>query len=76
MALQLLMWDVDVPAAAIDMEVEDGWITLSGTVGHQFESDAAFSDVSSLLGVYGITNKINVLALAEGGPQVGHPRAR
>jgi osmotically-inducible protein OsmY len=59
-ALQALMWDVEVPAESIDVKVQDGWITLKGSVGHQYESDAAYDDVADLYGVYGITNEIKV----------------
>jgi osmotically-inducible protein OsmY len=59
-ALQLLMWDSELPVGAIDVRVLDGWVTLEGYVDHQFQSDAAFDDVSKLFGVYGITNKIAV----------------
>ena len=59
-ALQILMWDVDVPAESLDVSVEDGWVTLKGDVSYQFESDAAFDDVASMYGVIGVTNKIAV----------------
>jgi osmotically-inducible protein OsmY len=59
-ALQILMWDAEVPAELIDVKVEDGWVTLKGDASFQFESDAAFDDVASLYGVTGITNKIRV----------------
>jgi hypothetical protein len=62
-ALQALMWDVEVPAESIDVKVENGWITLKGSVGDQYESDAAYDDVASLYGVYGITNEIKVDSL-------------
>ena len=62
-ALQALMWDVEVPAESIDVKVEDGWITLKGYVDHQYQSDAAYDDVASLYGVYGITNEIKVEGL-------------
>jgi osmotically-inducible protein OsmY len=58
--LQSLMWDVEVPAESIDVKVENGWITLKGSVSRQYESDAAYDDVASLYGVYGITNEIKV----------------
>jgi osmotically-inducible protein OsmY len=58
--LQILMWDAEVPADLIDVKVTDGWVTLTGDVSYQFESDAAFDDVASLLGVVGITNQIRV----------------
>jgi osmotically-inducible protein OsmY len=60
MALQILMWDSDVPAELIDVKVDDGWVTLTGDVSYQFESDAAFEDVADLLGVVGVTNEIRV----------------
>ena len=62
-ALQVLMWDVEVPSDLIDVKVKDGWITLTGEVGYQFESDAAYDDVASLFGVVGITNEIKVVTL-------------
>lgn len=60
-ALQILMWDSLVPADRLDVKVADGWLTLSGTVSYQFESDAAFDDVVDLIGVVGITNEIRVM---------------
>jgi osmotically-inducible protein OsmY len=60
MALQILMWDTDVPAELIDVKVDDGWVTLTGDVSYQFESDAAFDDVADMLGVVGVTNNIVV----------------
>jgi osmotically-inducible protein OsmY len=59
-ALQSLMWDVEVPAELIEVSVEDGWVTLKGDVGYQFQSDDAFDDVASLIGVTGVTNQIRV----------------
>jgi osmotically-inducible protein OsmY len=60
-ALQSLMWDAELHADSIDVKVEDGWVTLSGQVEFQFQSDDAFDDVASLSGVTGITNKIKVV---------------
>jgi osmotically-inducible protein OsmY len=59
-ALQRLMWDVDVPSDFVDVKVDDGWVTLKGNVGYQFETDAAYGDVASLYGVVGVTNEIVV----------------
>ena len=59
-ALQTLTWDVAVPSDSVDVKVQDGWITLTGDVSYQFESDAAYDDVSSMYGVYGVTNEIRV----------------
>ena len=60
-ALQILMWDNLVPADSIDVRVKDGWLTLTGEVSYQFESDAAYDDVSDLIGIFGVTNEINVI---------------
>ena len=60
-ALQSLIADARVPEHAIDVLVEDRWVTLKGEVRHQHESDAAFEDVSKLEGVGGITNAIQVV---------------
>jgi osmotically-inducible protein OsmY len=58
-ALQSLSWDGDVPDS-VDVKVQDGWVTLKGQVSYQYQSDAAYDDVSKLYGVYGITNEIVV----------------
>ncbi|HEY2319186.1 MAG TPA: BON domain-containing protein [Solirubrobacteraceae bacterium] len=60
-ALQMLVWDREVPSDLVDVKVSDGWVTLTGEVGYQFESDAAYDDVAGLLGVVGITNEIVVV---------------
>src|SRR5205807_2910688 len=62
-ALQALIWDTEVPSDSIDVKVQEGWITLKGDVTYQFESDAAYEDVATLYGVYGVTNKLTVNAL-------------
>jgi osmotically-inducible protein OsmY len=59
-ALQNLMWDAEVPSDAIDVTVKDGRVTLTGDVTFQFQSDAAYDDVSRLCGVAGVTNEMRV----------------
>jgi osmotically-inducible protein OsmY len=59
-ALQRLIWDVDVPADAVDVKVDDGWVTLKGDVSYQFQSNAAYDDVATMYGVVGMTNEIRV----------------
>src|SRR5205085_6656220 len=56
-ALQSLIWDVEVPSDFVDVKVDDGWLTLKGSVSYQFESDAAYDDVAGLYGVVGVTNE-------------------
>ena len=59
-ALQKLICDAEVPADFIDVKVQDGWVRLKGDVSFQFQSDAAYDDVSRLYGVAGVTNEIKV----------------
>ena len=59
-ALQILIWDVEVPADLLNVKVDDGWVTLSGDVSYQFESNAAYEDIAGLYGVVGVTNEIRV----------------
>jgi osmotically-inducible protein OsmY len=61
MALQSIAWDTEAPAELIEVKVEDGWVTLRGTVSWQFQRDAAYEDVANLFGVIGITNDIRVV---------------
>jgi osmotically-inducible protein OsmY len=49
------------PAELIDVKVENGVVTLAGTVSWQFQADAAYEDVANLFGVIGINNDIRVL---------------
>jgi osmotically-inducible protein OsmY len=60
-ALQRLMWDPELVADYLQVEVNDGWVTLKGDVDHQYQSDKAFDHVASLYGVTGVTNDIEVV---------------
>ena len=59
-ALQALMSNDEVPIDQINVTVADGWLTLSGRVKRQSQSNAAFETVSELPSVGGITNRIEV----------------
>ena len=52
-ALQRLMWDSQLVADYLGVEVKHGWVTLTGEVDHQFQSDKAFGHVADLKGVTG-----------------------
>ena len=58
-ALQVLSWDVTVPAS-IKVSVENGWVTLSGETAWNYQRDAAEFDVQKLDGVLGVTNEITI----------------
>jgi osmotically-inducible protein OsmY len=59
-ALQILIWDTEVPSDVVDVKVDDGWVTLKGDVSYQFQSNATYDDVATLYGVVGVTNEIRV----------------
>jgi osmotically-inducible protein OsmY len=59
-----LRWHVWVPDT-VQATVEDGWITLSGTVGSDYQRKSAQYAVSHLLGVMGVSNSIVLTPTAE-----------
>ena len=59
-AVDRLEWNSVVPDDAIKVKVENGWLTLTGSVDWRFERDAAEQDLRALSGVIGVTNKIVV----------------
>jgi osmotically-inducible protein OsmY len=65
-ALSMLDWDVFVPEGAVQLRVQQGWVTLSGQVDREYQRKAAEEDVRKLGGVLGITNLITI----QGGPHL------
>jgi osmotically-inducible protein OsmY len=59
-AANILRWDSQVPKDAIEIMVQDGWVTLSGTVEWQFQRTAVESDIYKLSGVAGVNNHIKI----------------
>ena len=59
-ASDILNWDVLVPKDAVNVLVQDGWVTLSGRVDWYYNKTAAEDDVRKLSGVCGVTNKITI----------------
>lgn len=59
-ALNLLGWNGFIPHDQIEIEVEHGWITLTGTVDWQCQKEWAAHALRQLPGVAGITNHIDV----------------
>ncbi len=59
-ALERLAWDTSVPADAITIKVEQGWLTLSGQVEWHYQKAAAEQDVTRLHGVTGVSNQVIV----------------
>jgi len=61
-AANALDWDSAVPKGAVKPTVRNGWLTLNGTVGWQFQKVAAEAAVQQLPGVKGVANSIEVRA--------------
>ena len=58
--LQTLLRDSRLAQSDIDVQVRSGWITLTGRVSRQADSDAAFSAAVGIHNTGGITNRIIV----------------
>lgn len=63
-AAEVLRWHATVPREAVRVTVEDGWITLTGTVGWNVERSAAEVAVRPLIGVRGVLNQIRLAPAA------------
>ena len=55
-----LGWDAAILPDTVTAQVQDGWVSLNGTVDWNFQKDEAALDVRSLLGVVGLTNRITI----------------
>lgn len=55
-----LRWNAAVPENAVQVTVDDGWVSLYGSVAWQFERQAAERAIQDLVGIRGITNLIRV----------------
>jgi osmotically-inducible protein OsmY len=51
---------VSVPQDAVEVEVENGWITLTGQVDWNYQREAAEQDIRPLFGVTGVSNQIKM----------------
>jgi osmotically-inducible protein OsmY len=54
----VLEWTSALPANAVKVMVEGGWVTLSGEVDWQYQKQAATDGVRHLMGVTGVSNQI------------------
>jgi osmotically-inducible protein OsmY len=61
-AAHALEWDALVPEKRIQSTVSKGWVTLEGNVDTWAEREDAERAVQNLVGVYGVTDKMTVVA--------------
>jgi osmotically-inducible protein OsmY len=59
-AKNILGWTSTLPADAIKVRVEGGWLTLSGEVEWQYQRQDAADSVRYLSGVTGVSNQIAI----------------
>ncbi len=59
-AVHALEWDAHVPSQNVRVTVDQGWVTLEGTVERQYQRAAAERAIHHLVGARGVTNEIQV----------------
>lgn len=59
-ALHTISWNTVVPDGAVQVKVQNGWVTLTGKVDWQYQRSAAFAAIRYLDGVLGVYNNIEV----------------
>ena len=57
-AEQVLAWTTHAPRDSIRIEVEDGWIVLTGTVDWEYQRKGITDSLRHLIGVTGVTDRI------------------
>ena len=55
-----LEWSIQVPSDRIVVEVQNGWVTLTGAVDWRYQKLAAETSLGGIAGLRGITNLIRV----------------
>jgi osmotically-inducible protein OsmY len=66
-AVQAIEWNTQVPDDAIKVKVDDGWLTLDGTVDWNYQRKQAERAVRNLIGVRGVSNLVQVKPAATPG---------
>ncbi|HWI81145.1 BON domain-containing protein [Ramlibacter sp.] len=59
-ALAALRWHAWVPHERLQVQVEDGWVTLTGDVDWHYQLTSAEQCIRHLVGVRGLTNRVAV----------------
>ena len=67
--LNALHWDLAVPRDRLNVDVENGWVTVSGLVDLPYQRSCAESDAKSVPGVVGVTNRIRLMDAPRAKPQ-------
>ena len=68
--LNALHWDLAIPRDRLNVDVENGWVTVSGLVDLPYQRTCAESDARSVPGVVGVTNLIRLASAQRTKPQL------
>jgi osmotically-inducible protein OsmY len=58
--LDLFEWDVTIPREQVSVKVENGWVTLTGTVDAHYQREGARKAAGRVGGVKGVSNLIEL----------------
>jgi len=58
--LNALHWDLAIPRDRLNVDVQNGWVTVSGLVDLPYQRTSAESDALNVPGVVGVTNLIRL----------------
>jgi osmotically-inducible protein OsmY len=68
--LNALHWDLAVPRHRVEIEVRNGWVTMSGLVDLPYQRQCAEFDARNVPGVLGVINQIRLAGeAAEAAPR-------
>lgn len=67
--LNAIHWDLAIPRDRLNVDVENGWVTVSGMVDLPYQRACAESDAKSVAGVAGVTNRIRLPEVRTPNPQ-------
>ncbi len=59
-AIDRMGWDVSIPKNSVKVQVENGWVTLTGQVDWHYQKNAAVQELRHLSGVTGLSDQITV----------------
>lgn len=59
-AVDRMGWDVSIPKDAVKVQVENGWVTLTGEVDWFYQKEAAGQELRHLSGVTGLSDQITI----------------
>jgi osmotically-inducible protein OsmY len=58
--LNAFKWNLEVPNDKVKVKVENGWVTLEGSLQWNYEKVAANTSISKIIGIKGVSNYISI----------------